>query len=100
MANGSGTGQFRSRSDPFTKIVMGVVGSLLVAVVVGGIAMYADMQVMKEKQSLLQEDKAADERQDATLIKQWKFLSFLKAEVDALRHQQGMPPSPSPDLGD
>lgn len=91
--------QMSRQQDPFTKIVLGVLSSLLVATVIGGIKMYADMQVMKRDLTAVADDKHQDERQDATLSKHWKYLAYLKTNLDEIRHAQGLPPTPPPDLG-
>ena len=86
--------------DAFTKIVLGVLSSLLVVCVLGGVNMYANQQVMQQKLDALVSDQHRDDKQDKTDSKHWRYLTYLKTEVDALRHAQGLPPAPSPDLGD
>ena len=100
MANGT-------QPDAVTKIVLGVLSSVLVLGIVGGIRMYATQQVMNEKLALLQQDKQKDLDQDKVLderrrtdSKHWRYLVYLKAQVDEIRHADGLPPAPPPDLGD
>ena len=37
---------------------------------------------------------------DATDQKHWQFLSANRQEINALRHESGLPPAERPDLGD
>ena len=95
------------KNDTFLKIVLTVLSSLLVACVIGGIKMYADMAVLKREVVAMAADQQKDEDQDkaimarkATDTKHWKYLSYLKVQIDALRFEHSLPPSPAPDLGD
>jgi len=37
---------------------------------------------------------------DSTDQKHWRFLSANRQEINALRHESGLPPADRPDLGD
>lgn len=96
-----------TRSDPFMKLVLGVLTSLLVASVIGTVKLYADMQVMRRDVTALSQDKQRDEDQDKRLEelrktdgKHWRYLVHLNSQADAVNFHVGLPPSPPPDLGD
>ena len=82
------------------QIIKAVLGAILVAIVGGAVTLYASVQSAKTERALMMykieqmqnDHRAVDSLKEVT-SQHWKALSFLKKEVNALRHKNGDPPA-------
>ncbi|MFQ5625033.1 MAG: hypothetical protein ACE5FM_00055 [Methyloligellaceae bacterium] len=58
----------------------------------------AKLALLQQAVEVIVSDKDADKRQDDTLIKHWKIVSWSKDRINELRAAQGLPLASWPDL--
>ena len=74
-------------NDTFAKWALGIVASLCVAGILGGIKLYADMAVLKTKLESVTADSALDIQQSETISRLWQAASANRDNINALREQ-------------
>lgn len=86
------------------KLINGILASLLVMAIGSAITFYVsaktDLALLNQRIEQVQTDKRDDEQRDAQLRKQWRYLSWMRQNLNRL-YQLGNHPIPvEPDLGD
>lgn len=78
----------KESSDPFVKLLLGVVTTLLVAGILGGVVLYGDMRELKTKMDSLSASSGLDQQQSESISRLWTAAAQNKAFINKLREQR------------